>query len=172
MMLKALHPSGCASALTALVMFFVGCASAPKPAPDTRIADEKAIREADAAWLKAVAAKDVDKALSFWVDDCITMEPGRPIVVGKEAVRKLWQDSMALPDMSVTWTTTQIVVAKAGDIAYQYGPYEFSMKDSKGKPVQERGKYLTVWRKQADGNWRVVIDTFNSDAPPPKAEKK
>jgi ketosteroid isomerase-like protein len=46
------------------------------------------------------------------------------------------------------------------------------MKDSKGKPVQERGKYLTVWRKQADGNWRVVIDTFNSDAPPPKAEKK
>jgi uncharacterized protein (TIGR02246 family) len=169
---KILHLTGYAAALAALTVFLVGCTPAPAPAPDTRAADEKAIREADAAWLNAITTKELEKTLSFWADDGVTMEPGRPIIVGKDAVRKMWQEFLAMPDVSLTWTTTQIVVAKAGDIAYQHGTYEFSMKDSKGKPIQEKGKYLTVWRKQADGAWKVSIDIHNSDGPPPKTDKK
>ena len=171
-MSKTLRMFARAAALAALAMFLVGCTPTPPPAPpDTRAADEQAIRDADAVTIKATAEKDLDKAMRAWADDGVSMEPGKPILVGKDAVRKEWQEFMAQPGLSLTWTTTQIVVAKSGDIAYQYGPYEMSMKGAKGKTVQEKGKFLTAWRKQADGSWKVAVDIYNADGPPPKPAK-
>jgi len=62
-------------------------------------------------------------------------------------------------------------VAKAGDVAYSYGTYASSATGPDGKPMQDKGKYVTVYRKQADGSWKAVVDTFNSDLPmtPPPA---
>jgi ketosteroid isomerase-like protein len=41
--------------------------------------------------------------------------------------------------------------------------------DPAGKPVTDRGKYVTIWKKQADGSWKVIADIFNSDLPMPAA---
>ena len=38
-------------------------------------------------------------------------------------------------------------------------------------PIEDRGKYLTIWRKQADGSWKVQRGTFNSDLPLPAPGK-
>jgi ketosteroid isomerase-like protein len=52
------------------------------------------------------------------------------------------------------------------------GTYQGTMNDAKGKPITDRGKYVTVWKKQADGNWKVVVDIFNSNLPAPEAAKR
>ena len=51
-------------------------------------------------------------------------------------------------------------------MAYVLGTYQLTMKDPQGNPVNDHGKFVEVWRKQADGKWKAVADTFNSDLPP------
>jgi uncharacterized protein (TIGR02246 family) len=134
--------------------------------PDTRAADEAAIREADLAWTKAAGAKDLEATLSYYTDDGSILPPNAPIATGKEAVRKVWTELMAAPGFAISWQPVQVEAARSGDIAYTRGTYELSMNVPKGEPMKDRGKYLEVWKKQADGKWKVVADMFSSDLPP------
>jgi len=58
-------------------------------------------------------------------------------------------------------------VSQAGDLGYSIGTLEFTVDDTEGNPVTRNGKYTTVWRKQEDGQWKVVSDTFNFNSPIP-----
>ncbi|MBI1722581.1 MAG: DUF4440 domain-containing protein, partial [Gemmatimonadetes bacterium] len=71
----------------------------------------------------------------------------------------------ALPGFAGGWQPTTVVAARSGDLAYSIGTYELSWNDPTGKRVTDRGKYATIWRKQADGTWKVALDMFNADAP-------
>jgi len=137
----------------------------PEP-PDTRSSDETAIRDADTAWSKTSEAKDVDALVAYFANDAVSMPANAPIQEGKEAIRKGMANMFALPGVAMTWQPGKVEVARSGDIGYSRGTYEFRMTDSKGQLVMEHGKYLTVWKKQADGNWKVAADTLNSDMPP------
>jgi uncharacterized protein (TIGR02246 family) len=154
--------------------FVVACSTQPqKPVqpPDTRAADEAAIRANVVAWSQASQAKDVNKALSFYADDAIQMPDRGALVKGKENIRKGWEQMLALPGPGLTFATTGVEVARSGDIAYEYGTYDFATKDKKGRVYNEKGKYLVCWKKQADGSWKVAVDMDNPDAapaPPPK----
>ena len=142
-------------------------------------ADEKAIRDADEAMSKAATAKDVDGTVAFYSDDAVVMPPNAERATTKEAIRKIWKDM--LTDTKLSWKATKIEVAKSGDLASASGTYEVTMNDVvTGKPVNDRGKYLQVWEKQADGSWKCGADIWNSDVPvaaatspaPTAAEKK
>jgi ketosteroid isomerase-like protein len=61
----------------------------------------------------------------------------------------------------------KVGVARSGELGYTSGTYDFSMKDASGKIISDKGKYVTVWKKQADGTWKVLLDTYNSDLPSP-----
>jgi ketosteroid isomerase-like protein len=58
-----------------------------------------------------------------------------------------------------------VEVARSGDLAYAIGTYTLTMKDSQGKPIADRGKFMEVWKRQPDGKWKAVADTYNSDLP-------
>jgi uncharacterized protein (TIGR02246 family) len=154
----------------ALLAFMWGCA--PQAAPDTREADERAIREIDIEWSKAMAAKDVERCMSFYADDASVFEPGSPMVTGKDAIRKGLDAFLAVPRLSLSAKIAKVVVARSGDLAYTYGTYAMTMNDAKGKPVNDKGKGVTVWGKQPDGKWKVLADIFNSDLPAPAPPKK
>ena len=147
--------------------------STPTPATtaDTRAADEKALRDTDMAWSKSAEQKSADVHIAYYTDDAVVMPANAPLATGREPIRKLIGDLYALPGMSVKWTPSRVDVAKSGDIGYTQGTYELTVNDAQGKPTTEHGKYLEVWKKQADGSWKCAVDTFNSDeaaAPPPK----
>ncbi len=63
-------------------------------------------------------------------------------------------------------------VARSGELAYLNGTYELTMNDASGKPANDRGKYVEVWKKQADGAWKCVADIWNSDLPAPAPPEK
>jgi uncharacterized protein (TIGR02246 family) len=142
------------------------------PAADTKSAIEKALRDLDAQWSAAAGAKDVDKTVSFYSNDAIVMPPNASAATTKESIRSAWKEMLASPGAAISWRTTKVEVAKSGDLAYVSGTYEETMTDASGKPVKDHGKYVEVWKKQADGSWKVVADIWNSDLPVAAAEKR
>jgi uncharacterized protein (TIGR02246 family) len=128
-----------------------------------RAADEAAIRAAVAAWSQASAAKDLDKAMSYYTDDVVQMSPKSPVVKGKENVRKNWGAMLAEPGPGLTFQSTAIEVARSGEIAYEAGTYDYLTTDKQGKTTDEKGKYLIIWKKQNDGSWKAAIDIDNTD---------
>jgi uncharacterized protein (TIGR02246 family) len=128
------------------------------------VGDEKAVRDADEQWSKVAAAKDLDKTVSFYADDAVVLPPNQAAVTTKDGIRNLWKGFLdSLTDIS--WKTTRVETAKSGDMAYLIGTYEMTMKDG----TKDKGKYCEVWKKQADGKWKVSADMFSSDLPAPGA---
>ena len=139
-------------------------------AADTKI--EQALRDLDAQWSAAAAAKDVDKTVSYYSDDAVVMPPNAPSATTKEAIKKAWKEMLTTPGAAISWKATKVEVAKSGDLACVSGTYEETTTDASGKPVKDRGKYVEVWEKQADGKWKCGADIWNSDLPATPAEKK
>ena len=128
------------------------------------VVDEKAVRDADEQWSKVAAAKDLDKTVSFYADGAVVLPPNQAVVTTKDGIRNLWKGFLdSLTDIS--WKTTRVETAKSGDMAYLIGTYEMTMKDG----TKDKGKYCEVWKKQADGKWKVSADMFSSDLPVPGA---
>jgi ketosteroid isomerase-like protein len=127
-------------------------------------ADEKAVRDADEQWSKVAGAKDLDKTVSFYADNAIVLPPNQPAVTTKDGIRNLWKGFFeSLTEIS--WKTTRVEMAKSGDMGYLIGTYEMTLKDG----TKDKGKYCEVWKKQADGKWKVSTDMFSSDLPVPNA---
>lgn len=136
--------------------------------PDTRSADEQAIREADAQWSKTAQAHDLDGVVSYYTDDAVLLAPNAPIAADKRSIRESWAALLGAT-LSISWQVTKIEVARSGDLAYLVGSYSVTEKDAHGNPSTDRGKLIEVWKKQGDGKWKATADTYNSDLPAPGA---
>jgi uncharacterized protein (TIGR02246 family) len=130
---------------------------------DTRAADQAAIRAASQEWSNAASTRDLEQAVSFYADDATYHPPGAPLAAGKDAIRKVWTNVLAMPGVNLRWATSKVEVARSGDLAYDTGAYTLTKNDSSGKPVTTKGKYVVVWKKQADGKWKVIEDIDNPD---------
>ena len=152
------------------VLALTGCTEAPAPPPappDTRAADEKALRDDEAAWNKDWASKDLDKIVSHYADDASLEIPDMPIVSKKDDMRKTLMQVLGDPNWSISFASDKVEVSKGGDLGYVQGHYTVTETDQKTKKkVTEMGKYVTVYKKQADGSWKAIQDINNEDAPP------
>ena len=152
----------CAAGLVCILV--IGCSS---QSPQAQSSGESAIRAVEADWLKAAKAKDLSGFVSFYAEDAALMAPNAPVATGAAIQQSLGQ-LFALPGFSLTFESTKIVVAGSGDLAYTQGRYELTFNDDQGRPATDKGKYVNVFRKQANDAWKVTADIFNSDNPPPK----
>jgi ketosteroid isomerase-like protein len=158
-----------AGCIALLSLTFIGTATAA----DTKI--EQALRDLDTQWSKDAGAKDLDKTVSYYAEGATVMPPNASAAMTKEAIRSAWKEMLTTPGAAISWKATKVEVTKAGDFAYVSGTYEEAMTDASGKPVNDRGKYVEIFKKQADGTWKVVADIWNSDLPasaPAAPEKK
>ena len=139
-------------------------------------AAEKAKIEADCKALQQAYLKgDATTVLSYYDENAVVLVPRKPMVKGRESIEKLiagWmQSEMKLKEFS----SATISVEGAGDFAIQLGRY-YETFDLSGKVIADSGKFVTVWRKQADGSWKMAYDIWNTDIPapamPPASETK
>jgi ketosteroid isomerase-like protein len=145
-----------------IMLLAIGCETAQKAAPDTRAEDEAAIRAADMAWSESAVNKDMEVFYSYLLDDAKMMAPDLPQADGKEAVRAMVEEIFAMPGFAVKWQPVSVTVSSSGDLGYSIGTDEMTFNGPDGQPVVEKGKYMTIWKKQADGSWKVAVDMFNS----------
>ena len=154
----------------ALLVLTWGCAR--QTVPDTREADERAVRESEIEMSKALAAKDLEQLMSFFADDASGIYPNTPVITGKDALRQAWRTTLAIPGFSMSLQPVKVEVARSGDLAYVHGTWTRTMNDATGKPTADKGNYVVVYKKQPDGKWRIVADIGNSDLPLPAASAK
>jgi ketosteroid isomerase-like protein len=132
----------------------------------TAKADADTLRQLEADFMKAAAERGSQGYMAFYADDAAELPNGEDMLQGKENIAK----TMGFLDDKnnhLTWTPVHADMAASGDLGYTYGTYEFRSKDKDGKPTVEHGKYASIWKKQKDGSWKVVMDMGNS-SPSPK----
>jgi ketosteroid isomerase-like protein len=147
--------------IAGLIVLVVGACAALGQAGDT---ETEALLSADAAWMKVYHAKDLAKSLAFCDERASMLPPNAPIATGKDAIAKVIASDFA--NGNTTWHANKAGVALSGDLGYTSGTSELITKDASGKTLVDKGKFLTVWKKQKDGSWKVLFDMFNSDLPP------
>ncbi|HXG81676.1 MAG TPA: DUF4440 domain-containing protein [Sphingomicrobium sp.] len=126
-----------------------------------------AVKAADAALQLAVAAKDLDKIMVHYADDAMLMPAAEPAITGKAAITAEWKHVLSIPDIENSSELSRVEVSSANDLAYTMGSYRSRMMGETGVLVEEPGKWLSIWRKQPDGQWRIIVETYNTDIPPP-----
>ncbi|HEX6134911.1 MAG TPA: DUF4440 domain-containing protein [Longimicrobiales bacterium] len=143
------------------VLLAAACAGSP-PAVDTA-AEEAELMRISREWSDVAATGDIDAILAGWADDAVMMAPGQPPLRGKQAIREYVESTGSIPGFSIRWEPLEAHVAASGDMGYMIERNQFSFQDSTGAQVTESNKVVTVWRKQADGSWKNVIDMWNAD---------
>jgi ketosteroid isomerase-like protein len=116
--------------------------------------------------LEARFAKDVlergGKAFAEWfTEDGVVLGNGQAPVVGRVAIAK--STTWSPKDYQLIWTPTDATIGPSGDIGYTWGHFEGHSKDANGNPVTTSGRYITIWRKQPDGTWKVALDAGSNE---------
>jgi ketosteroid isomerase-like protein len=144
---------------TTLSLFFVLMFIATGVAQETdRRAALESIVAAERAFAKAAAEHGVRAAfLMNLADDATLFRPHA--VNGKQ-----WTEGRPDRPGLLTWFPTYADVSRDGDLGYTTGPYEF--RQSAGDKAINYGYFMTVWKRQADGQWKAVLDQGVSTPPP------
>ena len=148
--------------LIAVALGLAGCGQ-ETPKEDDAVAQ---VRAADAAITQAVTTKNLDGIMAHYADDAVLLPTAEPLIEGKAAIREEWQHILAIPDLASNTTMRDAKVSSGGDMAYTYGTYHARMMGEDGKPVEEPGKFVSIWRRGADGKWLIVVDTYNTRRAP------
>jgi uncharacterized protein (TIGR02246 family) len=114
-------------------------------------------------WSQTAATGDTEKTLSYWAEDAVLMSDGQPPLNGKAAIRQMVEQSMKMPGFRISWQPQSVQVSESGDMAYLIENSQVSYLDSTGKSTTTNSKVVTIWRKQADGSWKNVVDISTPD---------
>jgi len=142
--------------------FSVGCQRA-----GLSEADRTAIRQADENDMKLMNAKDWKGDLVLYEEDAIELPPNQAAVQGKAAIQA-WDQ--AFPPFS-NFQEQSLEIEGRGNLAYDRGTYSMTVTPAGAVPIEDHGKYLSIWRKQAGGLWKISRAIYNSDLPLPAPEK-
>ncbi|MFH1765890.1 MAG: DUF4440 domain-containing protein [Gemmatimonadota bacterium] len=157
-----MRKSGSPLAAAALVATLVSACSQPPAGPTFGPEDRAAIvATGEEALAIANGSKDwAAYAEVYYAEDAIALAPNAAAVQGRAAIA----DFLSSFPTITTFTMQLITVEGVGDLAYVHGTYHLEMSTPDG-PAVDDGKYIEIWRRQADGGWKITHDIFNSDLP-------
>jgi len=140
------------TSIAALLLFSCG-----KPTVDTKAEGEK-LMQISRDWSKAASSGDVEKIVSYWNDDAVLIQPGMPMIKGRKEIRQMVEGMIKTPGFKISWEPQSAEVSETGDLAYLVEKSQTTMTDSTGKSITQHTNGVTVWKKQADGSWKNVVD--------------
>jgi uncharacterized protein (TIGR02246 family) len=154
-------------ALAAVIVVDLACSSGSSnsttASSTASSADEgAALMQVSRDWAKAAESRNAERVLSYWADDAIVMPADLPALIGKDAIKGMVQSSFTDSTFSITWEPERAVVSKSGDMAYLVEHNRVTFVDPSGRRSTKYGKGVTIWRKDASGNWKNVVDIFNN----------
>lgn len=122
--------------------------------------------------LEAKFAQDVEtnggKAFATWfAEDAVSLSNGKAAIRGRSAIAASanWDPKA----YSLTWSPQGAEMSASNDMGYTWGHYIGRTTGPDGKPVTTSGRYITVWKKIADGSWKVALDAGAAEPPDPDA---
>jgi len=131
--------------------------AAPNPLNDVTFKPGKAfLYDLEARFAKDVLEHGGAGFATWFAEDGVALGNGEAPKIGKVAIAKSanWDPKV----YQLTWTPTDAVMGPSGDMGYTWGHFEGQSKDANGNPVTIKGRYMTIWRKEPNGEWKVVLD--------------
>jgi ketosteroid isomerase-like protein len=123
--------------------------------------------ELEGKFAQSVAAGGGKAFASWFTDDAVTLNNGKPAVLGIAAIAA--QANWDPKTYQLTWTPQGAQMGPSNDMGFTWGHYEGHSKDKNGEPVVVSGRYFTVWKKLVNGTWKVAMDA-SADEPPATGE--
>lgn len=144
-----------------VLVFIAACAEAPA---DMSEQAEQAILAADRTMSEQATREGFNKTLLLYADSAVVkFNEGQYPIIGKNALTQLWQGQADTKRLS--WEPFKAEAARSGDMGYTLGYWTYAAPDT-----TLYGNYYTVWKKQADGSWKFVLDGGNGVPGPPQKE--
>ncbi len=112
--------------------------------------------ELDGRFSEAVAAGGGKVFASWFTEDGVTLNNGKAAVLGRAAIasKAQWDPK----DYQLTWAPQGAQMGPSNDMGFTWGHYEGRSRDKNGQPVVTSGRYMTVWKKLPNGDWKVALD--------------
>jgi len=154
-----------------LAIPLTACQPAAAPMEGLTDADRAAIQKVadDAVAIMNSATPDLDAyARTYYAPDAVVLPPNAPVVTGEAAIADFLKSFPTITNFHFDL----VHVEGTSEMAWVQGSYSMTMTPEGSEPIDDTGKYIEIWKKQADGSWKVVRDIFNSDLPvaPPADE--
>ena len=142
-----------------LVLALAGCS---RTTIDTKAEGEN-LMQLSREWSQYASKRDVEKTLSYWADDATLISAGDAVLKGKAAIRQMVEGSYKDPSFQISWEPQQAEIAQSGELGYLLEKTTITSNDSTGNPVSHQYNSVTVWKKQADGAWKNVLDVLSPE---------
>ncbi len=113
----------------------------------------------EARFAKATADGGGVGFASWFADSAVSLANGKPPVQGHDAIAA--QATWSPKDYQLTWTPDGGQMGPSGDMGYTWGHYSGHARDAAGAPIVTTGRYMTIWKRQTDGTWKVILDSSN-----------
>ena len=119
--------------------------------------------ELEASFAKSVAAGGGKAFATWFADDAVTLNNGRPPILGRAniAAQAQWDPKT----YQLSWIPSGAQMGPSNDMGFTWGHYEGRSTDKNGQPVVTSGRYMTIWKKQPDGKWKVAMDASATEPP-------
>lgn len=122
----------------------------------------KSIPQLNAGFSDAVRRGDAAAVASYYADTAVMMPPNMPAARGRDAIRQTWSGLLASGKIDLALMTDNLI--QSCDLATEVGHFDFSLTPPGAAAMRDKGKYAVTW-KNIGGQWRIVVDIFNSDLP-------
>jgi len=126
------------------------------------------LKEFDQRWQQAATKRNADAMARLYTIEAVWLPPNDKRMTGRNLIRDFYQKIFLEPTLSLVHTPSKHVIAASGDVAIEYGVYDFQMKTPTGE-MRDTGKYMFYFAKEK-GEWKIAADIFNSDAPAPASK--
>lgn len=138
--------------------------SSPNTASSDTASVRAAIEAANGRFLDAFKRGDKAGLMANYTDDAILMMQNEEAWRGREGLDKGFSAFLSQMSFKEGAAKTEDVMV-AGDLAVETGTFAWTFQARSGAEIKDKGKYLTIWKRQTDGSWKIVRDINNSDLP-------
>jgi len=143
------------------LLLFATCISGlaqPENKNETALVEvRKAIDNGNAQWIEAWDKGDASLIASLFASDGVLLSRNGKFFKGPEQIFQRQKTVMESAGKGVKATVTTVDLWLDGDTAYETGTYSYKYLEA-GKPVNEEGRYVTIWKRQSDGSWKIASD--------------
>ena len=143
-----------------LSLLIVGCASTSTMSNSDA---DAYIRSAASRFMNAFNAGNAATVSSLYADDAVFLVANAPIARGPAEISTAFNSFMTSMHPVLNFSADRIV--QSCDLAYEYGHYTMQVTPTGGSAQSDQGNYVTVWRRQPNGDWKIVADSVNSSVP-------
>ena len=153
------------SLLCMMLVVLGGSCGPGSPAIDPPLPDAESMRRsllsADRGFNRATQERGADGWVSSFDEEGAMIQAGRGEIRGLGAIREAMTGVFSSPGVSLTWDPVRAHASNDGSLGFTVGRYESTSRGADGEPAVGHGLYVSVWRKQLDGSWKVIMDLGN-----------